>query len=46
MTLTELNIDDSHFQAMAAHANECRRLTEAYVPLSDDDIAEIYKACL
>ena len=46
MTLTELGIDDKHFEEMAAHANEGGYLKDAYVPLTNEDIVEIYKACL
>ncbi len=44
--LTELNIDETHFEAMAAHANRNGSLENAYVPLTNADIVEIYKACL
>ena len=46
MTLTELDIDETHFEEMANHANRNDRLGKAYVPLSPEDIVEIYKACL
>ncbi len=46
MTLTELGIDDSNFEIMASHANEGGYLKNAYVPLTDEDIVAIYKACL
>ncbi len=46
MTLTELGIGEEHFEAMAKHANTGGRLTRAYVPLDEKDIAEIFKACL
>lgn len=46
MTLSELNINSEHFEAMASHANADGYLKYAYVPLSDEDIVEIYKACL
>ena len=45
-TLTELNINDENFGKMAEHANQLGRLTKAYVPLTDEDIVSIYKACL
>ena len=45
-TLTELNINDENFKKMAEHANQLGRLTKAYVPLTDEDIVSIYKACL
>ena len=45
-TLTELGITDEHFRAMAEHANVDNFLENAFVPLTNDDIVEIYKACL
>ena len=46
MTLTELNIDSTHFIEMAKHANRNNRLLNAYVPLTEDDVVAIYKDCL
>ncbi len=46
MTLTELSIGDEHFREMAAHANPGGYLKDSVVPLTDEDIVEIYKACL
>ena len=46
MTLTELGIDDKHFEAMAEHANTDGYLKDAFVALTNEDIVEIYKACL
>ena len=46
MTLRELNIDGEHFEVMADHANRNDRLAHAFVPLTRDDIVEIYLACL
>ncbi|MBO7358602.1 MAG: iron-containing alcohol dehydrogenase [Clostridia bacterium] len=46
MTLTELNIGTEHFGEMAAHANTGGYLQYAFVPLTNEDIVEIYKACL
>ena len=46
MTLRELNIDEEHFAVMAAHANLNDRLAHAFVPLTNDDIVNIYRACL
>ena len=46
MTLSELGIGTEHFEAMAAHANPDNFLSEAYVPLTNEDIVEIYRACL
>ena len=46
MTLTELGIDEEHFEVMADHANEGGYLKDAYVALTNEDIIQIYKACL
>ena len=46
MTLTELNIGTEHFEEMAAHANRGGYLEHAFVALTNEDIVEIYKACL
>lgn len=46
MTLTELGIDDKNFKIMAEHANVGGYLARAYVPLTNEDLVEIYKACL
>ena len=46
MTLKELNIDETHFEVMADHANRNDRLAHAFVPLTTEDIVEIYRACL
>lgn len=45
-TLTELNINEEHFKEMAGHANRNDRLANAFVPLTAEDIVNIYKACL
>lgn len=45
-TLSELNITDEYFEEMAKHANRNDRLANAYVPLSVEDIVNIYKNCL
>ncbi len=45
-TLTELNIGPEHFEEMASHANLGGFLKDAFVELTDEDIVEIYKACL
>ena len=45
-TLTELNITDEYFEEMAKHANCNDRLANAYVPLTVEDIVNIYKNCL
>lgn len=44
--LTELNITDEYFGKMADHLEAEADLKNAYVPLTKDDIIEIYKACL
>lgn len=46
MTLTELGIDRTHFSAMASHANVGGYLKDAFVALTDEDIVQIYEACL
>ena len=46
MTLTELNIGTEHFEEMAAHANKGGYLKDAFVALTNEDIVEIYRACL
>ncbi len=46
MTLSELNIGEENFKAMAAHANRNGHISESFVPLTDEDIVNIYKACL
>lgn len=46
MSLTELGIGTEHFAAMAAHANDGDWFRYAYVPLTTDDIVQIYTACL
>ena len=46
MTLSELGIGTEHFEVMAAHANPDNFLSEAYVPLTNEDIVEIFRACL
>ena len=46
MTLTELGIGTEHFEEMAAHANRGGYLEHAFVALTNEDIVEIFKACL
>lgn len=46
MTLSELGIDDTHFKEMAEHANEGGYLKNSFVPITNDDIVAIYRACL
>ena len=46
MTLTELGIGTEHFDAMAEHANRGGRLSNAFGPLTKEDVIEIFTACL
>ena len=46
MTLKELNIDDTYFEDMAKHVNADSRLLNAYVPLNNEDVVNIFKMCL
>lgn len=46
MTLTELGIGTENFEKMAAQANRGDHLKDAFVPLTNEDIVEIFKACL
>lgn len=46
MTLTELNIGTENIRKMAEQANTGNKLANAFVPLTVEDIEEIYKACL
>ena len=46
MTLTELGIGEENFAKMAAQANKGGKLEKIDVPLTDDDIIAIYRACL
>ncbi len=46
MTLTELDIGTEHFEDMAEKANFGGRMNNAFVPLTKEDIIEIYRACL
>ena len=46
MTLTELKINDEHFEEMAAHANAGGYLKDSFVAMTNEDIVEILKACL
>jgi len=46
MCLSALNIGEEHFADMAAHANLNDKLSHAYVPLTNEDVVAIYKACL
>ena len=46
MTLSELNIDDRNFEVMADHACEGGRMQMGLVPLTREDVVEIFKDCL
>ena len=46
MTLTELGIGEENIEIMAQQAKSGGRLLNAYVPLTNEDIVEIYRACL
>ncbi|MDR0920080.1 MAG: iron-containing alcohol dehydrogenase [Oscillospiraceae bacterium] len=46
MTLSELGIDDSKFEIMAQKAVKARNLQNAYIPLKEDDIIQIFKNSL
>ena len=46
MTLREVGIDDSRLGEMAHHVAVNEGLDKAWVPLSEADILEIYKASL
>lgn len=46
MTLTELHIDDAYFEPMAEDAVKFFGLQNAYVPLTPEDVVNIFKACL
>ena len=44
MTLSELGIDEKHFYDMANHVRN--RVEKSYVPLTVEDVVQIYKDCL
>ena len=46
MKLSELGIGEEHFSEMADHANKINHLELAYVPLTNEDIVEIFRASL
>ncbi len=46
MTLTEVGIDETHFDAMAESAVRVGALQYAYVPLDEQDVKNILKECL
>lgn len=45
MTLTELGIDETHFEVMAEKAVRIGGLQNAYVPLNKEDVVNILKMC-
>ena len=46
MKLSQLGIDDSHFQEMAQHVNRSGRLSNASVSLNEEDAVNILRMCL
>lgn len=46
MTLTQVGIDDSKFDVMAEDAVTYGGLANAYVPLNEEDVKQILRACL
>lgn len=46
MTLKELNIDDQYFRPMAEDAVRFFGLEQAYVPLTPEDVVNIFQDCL
>ncbi len=46
MTLSDVNIDDTHFEAMAKSAVKLGRLDKTAVPLDENDVIEILKKAL
>lgn len=46
MTLSEVGIDDSRLAEMAKHVADNEGLDRAWVPLLEQDILEIYQACM
>ena len=46
MTLKEVGIDDSRLGEMAKHVAELEGLDKAWAPLHENDILDIFKACL
>ncbi len=46
MTLTEIGIDETHFEKMAEDAVKFGGLQHAYVALDKDDVINILKECL
>ena len=45
-TLGELGIGEEHFLDMAVHADLRGRCTNSYVPLTQEDVLELFRACL
>lgn len=45
MTLKEVGIDEEKFEIMAEKSNNNDRLIGAYVPLTKEDVIEIFKMC-
>ena len=45
-TLTEVGIDETHFEEMAVHADLGGRLSRSYSPLMKEDAVAILKNCL
>lgn len=46
MSLSKVNIDETHFTAMAKSAVDLGRLDKAYVPLNEEDVIKILKQSL
>ncbi|MBR0437901.1 MAG: iron-containing alcohol dehydrogenase [Clostridia bacterium] len=46
MTFTEVGIGTEKFEAMAEHAESLGRLSLGFVPLTKDDVIEIFRDCL
>ena len=46
MTLKEVGIDESRLGEMSKHVAELEGLDQAWVPLYEQDILDIFKACL
>ena len=46
MTLTEVGIDESRLAEMAKHVADNEGLDKAWAPLMEQDILDIFKACM
>ena len=46
MTLSELNIDETYFEAMAKHVCSIKKMKNAFSPLKETDVINILKMCL